>query len=253
MTKLLFSVFFLLSCSNVAFADQQAPEDPKVDRKIVEMKHLRGNRLVLATQLVDNFIRPGKALQYADLNAIMIEGTPANIAAAEMLLKRFDVPSGSTEPTQSRQSYQLRVHLIEASPNDGNGGTLPVEVASAVEQMRKTFQYKSYSLLDIVIVQMQLGSGTVLNGILPGESQAGYKSIYEARVKDISQDDTKALFLRGFYFRIGVPMRISNGMYTNASVETNLTIRPGQKLVVGKLSKDESSSAIFLIITAEPI
>jgi len=224
---------------------------PQPDRKMVELKHLRGSRLQEAASLLRNFMQPGHAEGYPEMNSVVLRGTPENVAAGEAILRKLDVPPAqSGGPTQS---YLLRIYLVEALSEASQDGPIPAEVASAIEQMKKTFQYKSYRLLDTVLMQTPAGGHPEVSGILPISSQAAL--LYNARIREVAVlDEGKTLSLRNFVFGIKVPVRPNQNeiQYLDAAVQTDLMLLVGQKLVVGKLSKDQSSNSVFLIITAEP-
>jgi hypothetical protein len=121
--------------------------------------------------------------------------------------------------------------------------------------MKKTFLYKSYRVIETIILQGQAQRGAEISGLIPDKSL--FEARYTALVKELipNPQDGKSLYLRGFRFNIQRPVRMIDNkqeIFAGGNVETDLTVRVGQKLVVGKLSVDQSGNSIFLVITAEP-
>jgi hypothetical protein len=228
-------------------------QGPPSDRVVVEVKHLRGPRLEQAVRLLSTFLQPGNATSYPELNAIVLRGAPESVSAAEALLKKFDVPAPAGSPSiVVPQTVQVRIYMVQGA-DDGQSGTLPSEIAPAVEQMKKSFVYKSYRLIDTVIMQGQLGKEVNASGLMP---QALLQhGLYQVSIRELQPaEDGKALQLKRFFFNIRVPLRVTEKdiQYADANVSSDLTIRFGQKLVVGKLSALPNGNTIFLILTAEP-
>jgi hypothetical protein len=175
------------------------------------------------------------------------------VTAAEALLRRFDVPE------TRRQDAQLRftLYLVEASHEAEPGGPIPPVIASAVEQMKKTFQYKSYRLLDTIMLQTKAGGSASLNGAVAADTAKDFRppGTYQLAIdKPEVLENGSAVTVSNFRFSMRLPQTVSakgDVQFFDAGLMTNLTIQKGQKLVIGKLSSQEIRNAIFLIITAD--
>ncbi|MBC8167754.1 MAG: hypothetical protein H7Y20_18025 [Bryobacteraceae bacterium] len=218
-------------------------------RKVVEVRHLSGARFEIVVSFLNQFMLPGQATYSTDLKSVLFRGSPEAIVAAEALLKKFDVPQ-NPEATKANSTFQFRIYLVEASPDEGQSGATPSDITSAVDQMKKNFQYKSYRLLDTLLMQSKANGVSEVSGILPS---TGVPLTYEMSQGGSSVDENKTILIRSFKFVMHFPVKVSEGssQMSRASIHTDLTIRQGQKLVVGKLSKDQSRNAMFLIITAD--
>ena len=65
-------------------------------------------------------------------------------------------------------------------------------------------------------------------------------------------ESQKALTVAGFRFYLRVPVTIGNSTnFTDSAIRTAMTIKDGQKLVLGKLTKDQSERGVFLIVSSK--
>lgn len=233
-----------------ALAAAQNPEPPKppaeIARKVVELKHLSGTRAERAANLLYRFLQPGGFISIdPELRTAVLAGPPDAVAAAEALLRKFDVPGdkGGAQVT-------LTLHMIEASPEEGRGGATPKEIASAVEQMEQTFSYKSYRLLDTILLVGRGNAGAVASGLLPTEPVRGEKATYEAAYETLQvYDDAKTIGLK--LFRVNLEIPSPAGGMRRTALRTDVSLQEGQKLVIGKLSADQANNAIFVVLTAD--
>jgi hypothetical protein len=238
----------LLAASAVAQEPKrEAAPAPDMVRKVVDVKHLSGERADRAVQLITTYLQNSGAIRFDPiLKTAVILGPEKLVSGAEALLAKFDSPSGVKPDRQ----IQLRIHLIEAS-RDGAGGTIPTEVAPAVEQMKKNFAYKGYRLIDTLTVVGK--DGFTAAGSLPAERET--PTTYNLRVQSSNVlDDAKTVALKNFSFAMRVPRIDAAGKvqgFTDTSVQTDLSIQESQKLVVGKLASEKAQGAIFLVLTVD--
>src|SRR4051794_30186715 len=77
---------------------------PQPDRKMVEVKYLRGSRLDEAVRLLQDFMRPGDARAYPELASVVLRGNPEAVAAGEAILRKFDVPPTGVDKPRPPQT-----------------------------------------------------------------------------------------------------------------------------------------------------
>jgi hypothetical protein len=247
MSKLVLAVMVAVS----AVAQTNAPDTV---RKVVDVKHLSGDRASRAVNLLKAYMHPVGSVHFDQaLKAAVLIGPDKVVAGAEALLAKFDSPTGLRPDRQ----VQLRIHLVEALPEAAAASAMPAEIAPAVEQMKKTFTYKGYRHVDTVTALGKegiMGAGTIYS---PDESIAN-RITYNFRVQALDVlEDGKTVALKNFTFQMKVPytMRLSQSSSQTQVAETNintdLTIQTGQKLVVGKLASSTPQNAMFVILTAE--
>src|SRR5947208_848125 len=89
--------FALCLFSMFSFAAEELPSTPS--RRVVEVKHLKGERLRRATAMVSAFLQPnGDAKEDESLGVVLLRGPDSALPAAEALIRRFDLPSASGRP-----------------------------------------------------------------------------------------------------------------------------------------------------------
>jgi hypothetical protein len=237
---------------------QQSPFGPAAERtfKFVELKYLTGDRLSRAIVLVQKLLPPPQVEIMSDhvLNAVAIRGTPTDIASAEQLLRRFDTP---TTARADRGALQIRltVYMLEGLDQPASDQSFPADLSAAVQQIRSAFGYKGYRLLETVPLQSRERSEFHLNGLLPSTGTGNSEKIfYTVGYKLVGYDDEhKSVWVNGFRFNIRIPISRSTNneiSYGDSGVQTDLTIKDGQKLVLGKLTKDQNERVMFLVLTA---
>jgi hypothetical protein len=251
-------LIFALSIGGVPGLPQDKP-DPfrgvQSDLKFIELKHLmsdhqRLERVIQVVRKLDN--SPTQIVYDSQLKTLALKGSPQDIARIEELLRRFDIPERETRARQ----IQLTIHMVEATEQPAaQPSTLPSNLTSAIEQIRTAFGYKGFRLIDTIMLQGRGGSGTELTGLLPiTATREGEKTFFSARYAGVGYvESQKTLFVTGFRFNIRIPVTSGeNVTYGDSGISTDLSIRDDQKLVLGKLSKDQMpGSGVFLILTSK--
>jgi len=219
------------------------PPQPPMDIRVVEMKHMSGDRLVRLVQTLNRVFPSGGQAHYdSTLNVVVLRGTPQQLTAVEGLLRKADVPG---QANKAEYQVQLRVHLVAASPDEAKNGPLSPEIVPAVEQMRKTFSYKGYRQLDVVLVQVRNEASAKITGSLPSQPDRKDMASFDLQIENVSVADSLALTIRDFQMWIQIPV------IGRTFVRTNITLEKGQKVVVGKLSGEQADEAIFLVLAAD--
>ena len=248
MTKLI-GVLLLAACACFA-ADPPPASTAGTVVRIVELKHLKGDRAREMASSLYNVLNPGGVAIYdANLNAVILRGYPAQVEPVIALIRTADAPQAnrSADP-----QAQLRIHLILASPETGKDGPVSPEIQSAVAEMRKSFTFGSYRELDTILVQTR-SDGSHLSGVLPLEfTRKEAVSTYEVRIQNAAITDDEVR-LRNMRLNVRIPVETGGAMMNmfDTSLETSLTLRKGQKVVVGKLSGEQRKDAIFVVVVAD--
>jgi len=129
-----------------------------------------------------------------------------------------------------------------------------VELDSVVKEMRAAFAYKSLGLLDTIPVRVTESGMTQYSGILPsGAVGTSVKHFYKVQIDPPHvQEDGKTVSTPGFAFTVEVPAASTGLKAGESGIRTDLTVREGQKVVLGKIRlDDQNSSAIFLVVTVK--
>jgi hypothetical protein len=173
-----------------------------------------------------------------------IGNTPPEVMEKTLeLLKRYDV--APTPPPR----VEFVAYLVWASSNYGSppGQPIPAAIEEAVAEMKKTFAYTDYKLLDTVSTEVR--HHAEIENVLPGASGATVLS-YTLNYGDTAiSDDGKTVNVDPFRFSLRIP---SGGTYLSSGITTDVAIHEGQKLVLGKvrIGPDDSVN-IFLVLTVK--
>lgn len=243
-------LILLASASLVSGQQQGALYRPGDVTKVVTLQYPdRVN-----TSILDGI---GLTVKRAD-NLVVITGPQARVDTAADILKQLDTPAPPRPPIPPKKSIQLTAYLVIASSGNptpaGSQPTTPVpkELDPAVSQVASMFSYKSFNLLDAIIMRsMDDGSGFV-DGLLPGGS---YEMI--ARRVNLAATSPDNLFhLQQFelsFKRYNGVDRDGKDKYQTVSMRTDVDLKEGQKAVVGKANFDGASDALIVILTAKVV
>jgi hypothetical protein len=171
--------------------------------------------------------------------------TPPEVGEKTLeLLKRYDV--APTPPPR----VEFVAYLVWASVHYGSppGEQIPAAIEEAVAEMKKTFAYTDYKLLDTVSTDVR--HHAEVENILPYASSAGTAYAYTINYDNTAvSNDGKTVNVNPFKFSLRIP---SGGTYLSTGITTDVAIHEGQKLVLGKvrIGLDDSVN-IFLVLTVK--
>ncbi|MCL4855214.1 MAG: hypothetical protein KJZ78_27945, partial [Bryobacteraceae bacterium] len=140
------------------------------------------------------------------LRVIVVEGPVAKVDLLEQLVKRFDgVPPGA----DLAGDFELTVQIIQASPAEQeNGNKMTADLQEVVKQVSGILSYKSFRLLDTVVIHGRTGAFSIFKGVLPVGAASNPTPVnFEITVENPSITGGKppALTLRQFRFSGTVP------------------------------------------------
>lgn len=212
--------------------------------RLYQPKNLSPDRAERVAQFVRSIMSFGGVSWDNVPHAFVIRGgKPDDQAAAEALLQRYDVP----EPR-----VDLTIYLIRASnsPSTPPGNPLPAELKSAIDEMKGTFNYQHYTLWDAIILHPKGGGGET-QGILPVEANGrpyGFTVAYG--LYGGVPAEGKTVNLANFQFSIKMPSLGKED--TESHIRTDVSVREGEKLVLGKIRLLPGANAdLFLVLSAK--
>jgi len=211
---------------------------------ITKVIHLRYARAEAVKELIG-----GTVYAYANngLRAIVLKGNAASVAAAEAAVKELDIPALS----ELARNVELTVYTIGASAT-GPAETAPAaEIAPIVRQLKAVFPYGSYQLLGTVMIRSREGRSADIGGLLKNfpTAQTGFLNRYDIFLDlgdRLGGDSDRTIRFNRFKFNAGVP-----NSDIHVSVDTNLDVQEGQKVVVGNTNIDGGNSALFVVVSAK--
>jgi hypothetical protein len=191
------------------------------------------------------------------LNAIVVRGKPSDVETLEKTIRELD----SVSSAPGSRNVELTVYLLSGSNSPAPPGAddkLPV-ITSVVKQLRAVFPYGNYQLLSTMLLRSGEGTVASTDGVLkafgnPGDG--GFPSRYSINYKAARFSPDQAapsIHLSGFHFvlRGMLPTGSGHQQQFDAGVETDVDLRQGQKVVVGKSNLESVDSALFVVLMAK--
>jgi len=225
----------LLACSMLAWG-----QDPKPDRKLIQLHYVDAGRV---RNLAGTFAGRDLVIDANDsLHWIAVRGPAEMVAAFEEAVKKLDTPP---------LGFELTVYLISASPQPGDH--LPEALASTAKQLHTVFAYKGYDLLESFVLR---GKDGQRNANADGAIKT---STYQFRYNRASVLDgaAKTVSLENLSLQLRTPAgRVDskgNPEMKNTGLSTDVDIRDGQKVVVGKSDVNSEDSPLILVVTAKVV
>ena len=176
-------------------------------------------------------------------NIVTLSGPPDAVTVIENLIKEIDAPPQSVEVT----AYML---LGGNQPAD----KLPTDLEPVVKQLRATFPYTQYKVLESIVTRAVAGHESNTRGLLPGHANAKYQFMFQRAEVDAKQNPA-VITLRSLQLGAEIPSskdEKGNLKYEFAGiVHTDVTLRVGQKVVIGKASLGPSTEPLFLVLSAK--
>jgi hypothetical protein len=225
-------------------SDKQPPP-AGMRARVFQVKHQDVESLVDALKPLASGT-PGAMLRSnEDLQTVTVRDFPENVAAVEQAIKRLDVPG------VRRPDVELRIYVLIGSPSAPSGPTqYPSELEPVVRQLAATLSYRSYFQVAALTQRIRPDGGANGKGELmiapPASDQAGSaKFHYSCQNVAVSPAATGGgplqVTLRRFHFELE-----GNDALGEAEVSTGLTLRDGEKVVVGTGSLKNRAMIIVL-------
>jgi hypothetical protein len=229
-----------------------AQTDTKIETRIVQAKYLNTEALAPLIQAFGVDVKANSALRMLSLR-----GPAERVIAAEEAIKKLDVPPSPPPGTTSMRNIELHGALVLATGQgtDSLGGDL-----SSVEKgLRAAFSYRSYRLLETFVLRLRDGANGRIEGyIAPLEKSVpeGFRIAYDFGAGPVgTRPGTGANIIDviNLNLRLNIPYVVGGNQVQNRSLRlsTDVNLREGQRIVVGKSNLDGSDSALFLVLTGK--
>jgi hypothetical protein len=217
-------------------------------QKVFAIKHADVNAI---GQTIRVF--PVEVRENPNLRVIAISGPAALMPTIEETIRRLDVPP----PAQ--QNVELTVYLLLASDQEGS---VPAELEGVVKQLRTTFGFKGVRSVDTLVVRSRDTRASQVSGLSKLDPEIPNPSTYSlshAGASINSDEKGRSIRLNGLRFNAKIPARnqqVEGGTvvgysWIDAGFVTDIDVREGQKVVVGKAAVGGTNSALILVITAK--
>jgi hypothetical protein len=216
--------------------------------KVFDVKNRDPRALVQALRPLGSGFK-GSTIQYSDeFRTLTVRDFPENIAAIEEALKRLDVLQAA------QPDIELQMHVLIATNAEGVTNQYPADVSDVVKQLQATLSYKSYYSIATIVQRVKDGTinlsgrgiaevvGRVIGA--PQPINAGYG--YSIQSTSLTSDSAGAFTvqLRGASFSLDGPPDLGH-----ASIQTSLSVRSGEKVVVGTATL--GNKGLILVLSAK--
>jgi hypothetical protein len=203
----------------------------------------------------------GSVLFDEQLKALAITTRKDAFPEIEQIIKRFDVPPPPV------LNIDLTIYLMSAQGTP-SPGAVPPELEPVVKQLKNTFSYKSYQLIDTQVMRVRAGQGADVSGVVNGAPSVGpNKTISQLRFRSasVSTDEKgRAIRIDGLKVGFRTPVAVASSgpgqgqgqtqfQYIDTGINTDVDVREGQKVVVGKANMDGSDRASIVVLTAKVV
>lgn len=213
------------------------------DQKLVTLKYAD-------PRAIENLIRMfGVSITSNEqMKVIALSGPKDKLTAAEEAIKQLDVPSAA------QKNIEITVYFVagsdRTSPGEPLGNPIPQELQSTVTQLKSSFPFKNYGLLDVLSLRARSGVSADTSG------QYG-KRITQFKVSSATLDaDGSMIRLDHLHAGLRNPIQAETGKttYVDTGISADVVdVKVGQQLVIGRSSMDGPEKALFLVLIAKVI
>ena len=209
--------------------------------RVFEVKHREPGDLAAVLRPLGSGYRGATISTNREFKTISVRDFPENIAAIEAALRRLDVVEAA------KADIELRLWVLLASHNEAGGGRLPDDLKEAVGALKSTLTYRSYALVGSFVERVRDGARGIRGEGVTDIGDPGEKSLRKAMqleyqisslVLEPSEKGPATLRLDGFYFTLAGAGR--------AQLRTDVTIRDGEKVVVGTSTVQEKGLVVVV-------
>ncbi len=240
-------------------AKQGSPVEHTV-RKLIRVKHID------IDELVPLFAGLGRMTYSPDLKLIMFVGPESVAAELEATVREFDVPQGPGQAHHrtGENDVQIIFHLLGVT-DEVPSEPIPDLLKDVVRELKGTFPYKNYQLLETAVVRTRVAAIAEVHGIFPGGSRPGtgpdsYK--LKIHVEGVSgAEGSRIIQLEQLSFVADLSVesfpasenRLPQYQHRSLTIQANVSVPEGKTVVVGKAGTAGATRGIFLVLTAKVV
>jgi len=243
----------LCGAATVAVAQETTQEAPRGRERVTRVFKLQHADPRDVAQVINVF--GGSVTPQPDLGVLVWSGPADVLPGVDAAVAGLDVPPPPT------RNVELTVHLLEALPSAAANAALPDDLTGVATQLRKVMSIPAVRLVDTAVLRVRERSrNKSLAGVLHTDSKTG--AAYRLSLRNVEltgEGDDLTFRLDGLQFSVTVPVASPPGTdgkpnaIREVGLDTDIDLRPGQKVVVGKVSAGELSDALILVITGKVV
>jgi hypothetical protein len=240
------------SVPSVALAkDDDRPTEriPGIKAKVFDIKHRSTDDVLDVIRLLGSGVKGTSLSDNNDLRTITVRDFPENILAIEDAIKRVDVPS------MPKPDVELRMRVLIAAPT--GSGQHPTDLDAVIKQLRATLNYKSYNQIASITQRVKAGAGAGGKGqtqLAPPVSQEPSSANYSYSLEGVNVITPPPGAAASAGGNISIQIKklkfwTGNKQLGEADINTGLSLREGEKVVVGSASLKDR--AMILVLSAK--
>ena len=203
------------------------------------------------------------------LSAILFLGLAA---CSRQVFAQSSIPSAQSEKQDDETNLDTQLYLLVATNQDVDDAKLPGALEPVVKQLRASLRFKNYRLAATLLNRVKNNGRLYLKWIggplaSSGAVSANTPNVNEFRVNNLKlvEDGTgqQVVRMEGFAFGVRIPIITgstvaANGPtmapiinYESTGLNTDISMREGDAVVVGTLNIGPSGDAIILVMSAK--
>jgi hypothetical protein len=234
-----------LAATSIPTIGQERSQKPELKTELVRLKY--ANPLFIRGLLEPYQSRSGKIYADPAQNILVISDQPENFDRMLGIIKELDVKPVDLE---------FSVQLLLGSETADSKIDQALENNPIVAELKKLLRYKSFSFLDQTIIRT-INIVTADVGALMGRNPGLWLEIREPRYIKDGNSELIQIAVRLLQMNEKVDKSADQGSKPASStitlIKTNLTMKSGEKTVVGVSKLDGGDKGLILIISGKVI
>jgi hypothetical protein len=171
----------------------------------------------------------------------------------------------------SQANLDTQLYLIVATNQEVGDTRLPASLDAVVKQLRAALPFKNYRLAATLVNRVQNGGRLDLRWVggafgAPAAASAATPSFSEFKVRTVTvtsnAEGQPMVQMAGFSYGARIPIQTGTAIaangpaapiinYENTGLNTDISMREGEPVVVGTLNAGPSGDAIILVVSAK--
>jgi hypothetical protein len=185
-----------------------------------------------------------------EMRTVAVNAPAETVEAMGEAIARLDTPAAAPK------NIELTMQLVVGTESDTAGNPLPKDLEPVVTQLRGTFPFKNYRLLDVLAIRTRTGqrASTDSSGASVQSGGISRPIVSNFSINGSSLGESGTVRLDGLKCSTKMPMEVQPGNfnYQDLGMNTDVDIKEGQKVVIGRQGINREQ-ALFLVLTARVV
>jgi hypothetical protein len=226
----------------------EAAEAARAQQKVVRIYQVNPDSINSISGTLSSLFL-GSAQVHSQANVLIVRTTADLAPAIDTIVEKL-----KTAPPP-KKNIEMTFYILQGSKDPAaDGAPLPPELEPVIKQLKATFAYQGFHLLDTAVMRGRSGQRADLQGVASIEKDS--PSPYSIRATLATSSDAKPQIIRIDDLRLNIQVVVHEGPNSSRHMDTgftaNLDIKEGQKVVVGKTGID-GQTALILVATGKVV